>query len=151
MKVKFEGGIKDVPLNEVTKENYIVPKGEESLYHVVQEMVQFDRNTGKRLSRPVLQKYDVKVWQQQRKALLSWNYTLTIVHDPQDYLRQQKEEQERTQAERQRLADEANAKRKAAEREALKAELKAELMAEMQQEVTEVKPKAQNKKSNTKK
>lgn len=152
MKVIFGNGVKDVPLSDVTKENYIVPKGEESLYHVVQELRQFDQKTGKRLSRPVLQKYDVKVWDNQRKALTSWGYDLNVVHDPADYLRKQQEERERTQAERQRQAQEAEARRKAAEREALKAELKAELMAEMQDAGTEAKPKAQgNKKSNTKK
>ena len=35
MKVKFEGGIKDVPLSQVTAANYIVPKGEEKHWHVI--------------------------------------------------------------------------------------------------------------------
>ena len=33
MRVKFGNSIKDVPLLEVTKENYIVPRGEEDTYH----------------------------------------------------------------------------------------------------------------------
>lgn len=131
MRVKYGEGTKDVPLTEVTTENYIVPKGEESLYHVVQEMKQFDQKTGKRLSRPVLQKYDAKVWAKQKKALLSWGYDLVIVHDPAEFIRKRDEEMQRAADERRRLAQEAEQKRKADERAALKAELKAELLKEM--------------------
>lgn len=147
MRVKFGDGTKDVPLTEVTTENYIVPKGEESLYHVVQELKQFDQKTGKRLSRPVLQKYDVKVWQKQKKALLSWGYDLVVVHDPAEYIRKRDEEMQRTEDERRRKAQEAEQKRKDDERAALKAELKAELLKEMEAEGKT----AANKKSNSKK
>lgn len=134
MRVKYGEGTKDVPLTEVTTENYIVPKGEESLYHVVQEMKQFDPKTGKRLSRPVLQKYDAKVWAKQKKALLSWGYDLVIVHDPAEFIRKRDEEMQRAADERRRLAQEAEQKRKADELAALKAELKAELLKEMEAE-----------------
>ena len=146
MRVKYGEGTKDVPLTEVTTENYIVPKGEETLYHVVQELKQFDQKTGKRLSRPVLQKYDVKVWAKQKKALLSWGYDLVIVHDPAEYIRKRDEEMQRTADERRRKAQEAEQKRKADERAALKAELKAELLKEMEAEVV-----GKTKKSNSKK
>ena len=82
MKVKFEGGIKDVPLSEVTAANYIVPKGEEKHWHVIQEKKEFDRNTGKQLSRPMLQKYDTKCYPQTRKYLIDAGYTITVLHDP---------------------------------------------------------------------
>lgn len=147
MRVKYGEGTKDVPLTEVTTENYIVPKGEESLYHVVQEMRQFDPKTGKRLSRPVLQKYDAKVWAKQKKALLSWGYDLVIVHDPAEFIRKRDEEMQRAADERRRLAQEAEQKRKADERAALKAELKAELLKEMEAEGKGT----ANKKSNNKK
>lgn len=146
MRVKYGEGTKDVPLTEVTTENYIVPKGEESLYHVVQELKQFDSKTGKRLSRPVLQKYDVKVWAKQKKALLSWGYDLVIVHDPAEYIRKRDEEMQRTADERRRKAQEAEQKRKSDERAALKAELKAELLKEMEAEAV-----GKTKKSNSKK
>lgn len=146
MRVKFGDGTKDVPLTEVTTENYIVPKGEESLYHVVQELKQFDSKTGRRLSRPVLQKYDVKVWAKQKKALLSWGYDLVVVHDPAEYIRKRDEEMQRTADERRRKAQEAEQKRKADERAALKAELKAELLKEMEAEAV-----GKTKKSNSKK
>lgn len=146
MRVKYGEGTKDVPLTEVTMENYIVPKGEESLYHVVQEMRQFDPKTGKRLSRPVLQKYDAKVWAKQKKALLSWGYDLTIVHDPAEFIRKRDEEMQRAADERRRLAQEAEQKRKADERAALKAELKAELLKEMEAEVKGTATKKSNNK-----
>ena len=146
MRVKYGEGTKDVPLTEVTTENYIVPKGEETLYHVVQELRQFDQKTGRRLSRPVLQKYDVKVWAKQKKALLSWGYDLVIVHDPAEYIRKRDEEMQRTADERRRKAQEAEQKRKADERAALKAELKAELLKEMEAEAV-----GKTKKSNSKK
>lgn len=139
MVVKFENGTKDVPLTEVTPENYIVPKGEEKDYHVLQELKNFDRKTGKRLSRPVVQKYDAKVFQtQQRKWLQSMGYDFTVLHDPTEYLRKKAEEAELTA--RQRM--EAEQQRKAAEREALKEELRKELLAELK---AESKPKKEQK------
>ena len=131
MVVKYENGTKDVPLTEVTPENYIVPKGEEKDYHVLQELKNFDRKTGKRLSRPVVQKYDAKVFQtQQRRWLQSMGYDFTVLHDPTEYLRKKAEEAEQTA--RQRM--EAEQQRKAAEREALKEELRKELLAELKAE-----------------
>lgn len=139
MVVKFENGTKDVPLTEVTPENYIVPKGEEKDYHVLQELKNFDRKTGKRLSRPVVQKYDAKVFQtQQRKWLQSMGYDFTVLHDPTEYLCKKAEEAEQTA--RQRM--EAEQQRKAAEREALKEELRKELLAELK---AESKPKKEQK------
>ena len=85
MKVKFNGGIKDVPLSEVTAANYIVPQGEEKSWHVIQEKKEFDRNTGRQLSRPVLQKYDMKCYPQTRKYLVDAGYTITVLHDPIEY------------------------------------------------------------------
>lgn len=128
MKVKFEGGIKDVPLKEVTAANYIVPKGEERSWHVIQEKKEFDRNTGKQLSRPVLQKYDTKCYPQTRKYLMDAGYTITVLHDPIEYAKkvQQAKTQARVQAAKPVIS--------AAERAAIKAELIAELKAEMEAE-----------------
>lgn len=140
MVVRFGTGTKDVPLTEVTPENYIVPKGEESAYHVVQELKNFDRRTGKRLSRPVLQKYDEKVFNtKQRKWLTSMGYDIVIVHDPTEYNRKRMEQSQQTTKQRQ----EAERKRKAAERAAMKAELLAELKAELGAQ--ETKPKKERK------
>lgn len=135
MKVRFNGGIKDVPLNEVTAKNYIVPQGEEKHWHVIQEKKEFDRNTGKQLSRPVLQKYDTKSYPATERYLRQAGYTITVLHDPVEWMRK---DAEKLAALRQIQAEQA--KRKAAEqaaryREALKAELRKELMAEVKAEL----------------
>ena len=134
MKVKFEGGIKDVPLSQVTAANYIVPKGEERSWHVIQEKKEFDRNTGKQLSRPVLQKYDMKAYPATERYLRQAGYTITVLHDPVKWMRNNAE---KLAASKQLQAEQA--KRKAAEqekreREALKAELRKELLAELKAE-----------------
>lgn len=122
MKVKFEGGIKDVPLSEVTAANYIVPKGEEKHWHVIQEKKEFDRNTGKQMSRPTLQKYDTKCYPQTRKYLIDAGYTITVLHDPVKW------EQNNPQTKSQNKAQGANVS--AQEVAALRAEL-AKLKEEM--------------------
>ena len=134
MKVKFEGGIKDVPLKEVTAANYIVPQGEERSWHVIQEKKEYDRNTGKQLSRPVLQKYDTKCYPQTRKYLMDAGYTITVLHDPIQWAQQHQQAQLKAQAQR-------NAGMLAAERAKMKAEIMAEIKAEF-----DIKPKKATKK-----
>lgn len=142
MLVKFGEGTKDVPLTEVTAENYIVPEGEESTYHVLQELKNFDRRTGKRLSRPVVQKYDAKVFQtQQRRWLQSLGYDITILHDPTEYNRKKAEQAKQTAKQR----TEAERKRKQDEREAMKAELRKELLDELRTESKTKKEQKSNK------
>jgi hypothetical protein len=134
MKVKFEGGIKDVPLSQVTAANYIVPKGEERSWHVIQEKKEFDRNTGKQLSRPMLQKYDTKCYPQTRKYLMDAGYTITVLHDPIKWAQANKLALEAAEAKCKEAAQKAAAEKEAAERAALKAELIAEIKAEMEAE-----------------
>lgn len=145
MKVRFNGGIKDVPLSEVTAENYIVPQGEERHWHVIQEKKEFDRNTGKRLSRPVLQKYDTKAYPATRKYLIQAGYTITVLHDPEKWKQgvvqaAQRKAEADAKAKAKKIADQRKA-----EREALKAELRKELLAELAKETK------QSKKNTTKK
>ena len=133
MKVKEKGGIKDVPLTEVTAANYIVPSKEVRFWHVLQEKVEFDRNTGKRLSRPVLQKYDKKSYPATEKYLKDAGYTITVLHDPNIFERAQAA----ALAEAQRKAAAAKAAQAQAaeeEREALKAELRKEILKELKEE-----------------
>lgn len=88
--VKTETGTQDVPLvnaatgsYNVTAGNYIVPEGEEHLYHVIQEVKKFNAETGKRLSRPMLQKYGKKEYEGivQRQLKLQ-GYTVEVLHKP---------------------------------------------------------------------
>ena len=89
MRVKFgDMGTKDVPITEVTPENYIVPAGEEMQYHVIQEIKRFDASSGKRLSRPRVQKYGYKEFNTIIRNIKSLGYDITVLHDPTEYIKQ---------------------------------------------------------------
>ena len=90
MLVRTENGTQDVPLiNAMTGEynvnagNYIVPAGEEHLYHVLQEQKKFNAETGKRMSKPFVQKYGKKEYETivQRQLRLQ-NTTVVMLHEP---------------------------------------------------------------------
>lgn len=85
MLIKFEGGVKDVPVSEVTAENYICPEDELHGYHVKMEIVRHDTMTGKKISKPRVQKFDKKVFPTIRPILEAQGYTLEILHDPKDF------------------------------------------------------------------
>lgn len=146
MKVRFNGGIKDVPLIEVTAENYIVPANEVAFWHVLQEKVEFDVNTGRRKSRPVLQKYDTKAYPATAKYLRDAGYTLTVLHDPTAWEKAQAQAKAKAAAVRKAAADQMAKAKAAAEREALKAELRKELLEELKAERAEAKKTKGNKK-----
>lgn len=101
MLVKLEdGNLKDVRLTEVTPDNYIVPEGEEDVYHVMQEIVQFSPTTGQRLSHPRIQKYDVKMWEgTMRRQLKIGGYTTTVLYDPTNYIKEKAERDKAIKAE----------------------------------------------------
>ena len=127
MRVKFGKTTKDVPILEVTPENYIVPKGEEGSYHCRIEQRQFDASTGRRLSVPRIQKFEAKMFPMLQRTLKQQGWTVDILYDPTDYNREQEaEEQERrelTLKQRKELEEQ----RKRQEREKMKAEILAEL------------------------
>lgn len=129
MRVKFGNTTKDVPIVEVTPENYIVPRGEEGTYHCCIEQKQFDQRSGKRLSKPRIQKFDAKMYPSIVRNLRQQGWDIVVLHDPTDYL----QEQEAKRQEREMLTiqqrKELEEKRKAAERKALKDEILAELKA----------------------
>lgn len=143
MKVRTgtEGKTKDVSITNVTPENYIVPSNEQHLYHCVIEVRKFDSETGKRLSVPCIQKFGKKSFENGiLDALKKQGYTITVLHDPNEYFKAQAEEKAERTAEQQKAAEEkaaadakakaeAEAKAKAEEKEALKAEILAELKA----------------------
>lgn len=83
---------RDTPIERLTPENYIVPKGEEKDYHVVIEVTQFDPKTGKRISKPRLQKFGRKTFETHVQASLrKQGYTMTVLHDPTKWLAEQAE------------------------------------------------------------
>lgn len=130
MKVKFGEGIKDVPITEVTAENYIVPEKELCDYHAIIEVKQFDPKTGRRLSKPVVQKFDAKTWASIGRILRQQGYDITILHDPTEWNKEQAEKAKKTAAERAEQAKKAEEARKAAERAAMKKAIIEELKKE---------------------
>ena len=93
---------RDTPIEKLTADNYIVPKGEEKDYHAVIEVVQFDQKTGKRISQPRVQKFGKKIFEAHvANSLRKQGYTVTILHDPNVWLKEQaaKAEQEKAEAE----------------------------------------------------
>lgn len=112
---------------KMTKDTYEVPANEKHLYHVKQELTEFDRSTGKRMSRPVIQKYGKRMFERVvYDDLKAQGYTIEVLHDPNEWLKDEAERKQ-TEAELARINAEAE---KQAEREALKAEI----LAEMQQQ-----------------
>ena len=91
---------RDTPIEKLTPDNYVVPKGEEKDYHAIIEVVQYDPKTGKKLSRPRVQKFGRKAFEQTVQASLKkQGYTITILHDPTQWLAEQKEKAAKAKAE----------------------------------------------------
>lgn len=129
MRVKFGNTTKDVPLLEVTAENYIVPVGEEDTYHCRIEQTQFNPRNGKRISKPRIQKFDAKMYPAIARNLRQQGWDIVVLYDPTEYLKEQSAKQRERQEMTFQQRKDAEAKRKAAERQALKDEILAELKA----------------------
>lgn len=82
---------RDTAIEKLTPDNYIVPKGEEMTYHAIIEVVQYDPKTGKRLSKPRVQKFERKIFETHVWASLKkQGYTITILHDPNEWIKAEK-------------------------------------------------------------
>lgn len=123
---------RDVNIVDLTEETYVVPAGEEHLYHVLQEVRRFDQNTGKRQSIPAIQKYGQKTFANVYDHLLHQGFTVKILHDPKKYNEALAVAAAEKQAEQAEQARKAAAAQKEAEREAMKAEILNELRQEAQ-------------------
>lgn len=116
---------RDTPIAMLTAENYIVPAGEEKDYHAVIEVVKYDSKTGRKISKPRVQKFGRKTFEQVvLKTLRKQGFEVKILHDPNEWLKanQAKIAEMRAEAARQRKAAEA-AKFSAAVAAAVEAEL----------------------------
>ena len=153
MRVKFGNTTKDVPLLEVTAENYIVPRGEEDTYHCRIEQTQFNQRNGKRISRPRIQKFDAKMYPSVARNLRQQGWDIEVLYDPTDYLRERDAKRQEMQQMTFQQRKEAEEKRKAAEKKALKDEILAELKAAgmLKAPETEQKPKTEPKTGGSKK
>lgn len=124
---------KDVSIEQITAENYVVPKGEELHFHVKLEIGQrFNPMTGERVSKPTIQKFGLKEWSGLvATSLRKQGYVITVLHDPRAVIEQYKVEQAR-KAEAARIAEAERAER---ERQQLKEQLRAELLEELKAEM----------------
>ena len=114
---------------EVTAENYIVPRGEEGTYHCRIEQKQFDQRSGKRLSKPRIQKFDAKMYPAIARNLRQQGWDIEVLYDPTDFLKEQEAKRQERETLTIQQRKELEEKRKAAERKALKDEILAELKA----------------------
>lgn len=81
---------RDTPVERLTPDNYIVPKGEERAYHAVIEVKQFDPKTGKRISKPRVQKFGKKSFESHiADSLRKQGYDILILHDPNEWIKEQ--------------------------------------------------------------
>jgi hypothetical protein len=127
MRVKYGNTTRDVSILEVTKENYIVPKGEEGTYHCRIEQTQFNPRNGKRVSRPRIQKFDAKMYPSILRNLKLQGWDVEVLHDPTEFLKEQEEKRQAMQELTYKERKEAEERRKAEERKALKEEILKEL------------------------
>ena len=110
---------RDLPIEQITSENYVVPSGEEHVYHVKIEVKQFNSKTGERISRPRIQKFGMKTWESSvRDSLRKQGYTMEILHDPNTWI-----------AENRAQIESLKVQKRESEKAALKAEILAELKA----------------------
>lgn len=119
-------------LDQLNESNYVCPQDEVKLYHVIQEVKEFNPKTGQRISVPVLQKYKRKTFELDiLPRLPRLGYTLRVVFDPVKY--ESSISEERRAAE---LAARAEAKMKADEelREQIRREEAAKLRAELKKQ-----------------
>lgn len=91
---------RDTPIGKLTPENYIVPRGEEQVYHAVIEVVQYNQKTGERISKPRVQKFGKKMFETHvLNSLRKQGYTVTILHDPNKWIKEQRERAAKSKAE----------------------------------------------------
>ena len=121
-----DGKTQDLPLLQLTKDNYLCPEGEERVYHCRIEVKKFDGDTGERLSRPKLCKFEPKFFEAfGLHNLRQQGYTVDVLHNPSEWEKAHAAElAEQEQAKARQAAEKA-----AADREAMKAEILAELKA----------------------
>ena len=99
---------KESSVEMLTADNYLVPVGEERMYHCVIEAPFYDSKTGKKLSRPRVQKYGRKIFDTVvRASLLKEGYDVRILHDPNEWIKAHKAEIAAKKAEAEKARQEA--------------------------------------------
>lgn len=138
-------------LEKLTKETYKCPKGEELSYHCVIEIESYDRNTGRKLSRPRLQKFGRKAFEQGvYDRLLRQGYKIKVLHNPTEWLKAKNAELEALAEQKAKAQAEAEAKAKAEAEEKAKAEIEAKIEAEVQKRLAAAEKEQLKKEKKTK-
>lgn len=76
---------KNVPIEELTPENYLVKENEKNTYHIRLEVVQFNPKTGVRMSRPRIQKIGRKTFRKVYDSLLKQGYKIEVLYSPEEW------------------------------------------------------------------
>lgn len=122
----------DLPVEKITADNYIVPKGEERFFHVKIEVKQFNPKTGAKISTPAIQTFGPKTYRTiMAKQLKRLGYAIEVLHDPDEWMKANAAKAAVLRAEQARAAQAAAESKKAAELAAIKEQAKAELLAEL--------------------
>lgn len=91
------------PLDDLSTENFQVPAGEESIYHVVLEVKEFNHKTGERISAPRMQTFGANAFEKSFADLKRLGYDVRVVYDPTKFLEEQR--QKAAQAEEDRIEE----------------------------------------------
>lgn len=83
-----DGKMKDVEIDKVTKDNYIVPEGEKMCFHVIMEIKQYHPKTGDKISRPRLQKFKAETFKKLRPNFERQGYDINVLYDPTEYIKE---------------------------------------------------------------
>lgn len=86
-------GNKDLPIDKVTAENYLVPKGTEKRYHVKMEIPRFDPATGAKLSKANIRQFGINTYRNLASAMAKQGYKMEVLFDPIEEQKDEKTEQ----------------------------------------------------------
>lgn len=73
---------KNLPVLDITAENYLVEDFEKGFYHCKLERKLFSSTDGSRLSRPEIQKFEPKGFERIYRNLRELGYDVEILYDP---------------------------------------------------------------------
>lgn len=122
----------DLPVEKITADNYIVPKGEERFFHVKIEVKQFNPKTGAKISTPAIQIFGPKTYRTiMAKQLKRLGYAIEVLHDPDEWMKANAEKAAALRAAQAKAAQAADAERKAKEQAEMEARVREKVLAEL--------------------
>jgi hypothetical protein len=132
--IRTKEGVVDII--KVTKDNFIVPKGEERSYHcLMQEKKKYNDETGEYVGKVRIQAFGKKFFENGGlHNLRTLGYDVTILHDPNEWEKANGARIAAEQAAKEKESREAAEKAAAEKRKADKAAMKAEILAELREQ-----------------